>query len=100
MVSSTGSPTLDEEKTLPQHGNKDEALDDSAGHDVQIGRANETVGGEDILGLQDLDPALNMKMHLVNNVRPHTATLLSSAANNARRDVVFPDVMTCDFPPV
>lgn len=25
-------------------------------------------GGEDILGLQDLDPALNMKMHLVNNV--------------------------------
>ncbi len=25
--------------------------------------------GEDILALQDLDPALNMKMHLVNNVR-------------------------------
>lgn len=25
-------------------------------------------GGEDILALQDLDPALNMKMHLVNNV--------------------------------
>lgn len=24
--------------------------------------------GEDILGLQDLDPALNAKMHLVNNV--------------------------------
>ncbi|OAQ80384.1 MFS transporter [Purpureocillium lilacinum] len=24
-------------------------------------------GGEDILGLQDLDPVLNMKMHLVNN---------------------------------
>lgn len=24
--------------------------------------------GEDILALQDLDPALNMKMHLVNNV--------------------------------
>lgn len=24
--------------------------------------------GEDILSLQDLDPALNMKMHLVNNV--------------------------------
>jgi hypothetical protein len=27
-----------------------------------------TSGGEDILALQDLDPALNMKMHLVNNV--------------------------------
>lgn len=26
-------------------------------------------GGEDILALQDLDPALNAKMHLVNNVR-------------------------------
>lgn len=25
--------------------------------------------GEDILALQDLDPALNAKMHLVNNVR-------------------------------
>lgn len=25
--------------------------------------------GEDILALQDLDPVLNMKMHLVNNVR-------------------------------
>lgn len=24
--------------------------------------------GEDVLGLQDTDPALNMKMHLVNNV--------------------------------
>lgn len=24
--------------------------------------------GEDILGMQDMDPALNMKMHLVNNV--------------------------------
>ena len=24
--------------------------------------------GEDILGLEDFDPALNMKMHLINNV--------------------------------
>lgn len=31
-----------------------------------------TAGGEDILALQDLDPALNMKMHLVNNVRRAT----------------------------
>lgn len=29
-------------------------------------------GGEDILALQDLDPALNMKMHLVNNVSDGT----------------------------
>lgn len=26
-------------------------------------------GGQDILDLQDIDPALNLKMHLVNNVR-------------------------------
>ncbi len=30
--------------------------------------ANSTHSGEDVLALQDLDPALNMKMHLVNNV--------------------------------
>lgn len=41
----------------------------SNGHGVSTGA--ETAGGEpeDILALQDLDPALNMKMHLVNNVR-------------------------------
>jgi hypothetical protein len=27
-----------------------------------------SLGGEDVLSLQDLDPALNKKMHLVNNV--------------------------------
>ena len=27
--------------------------------------------GQDILALQDLDPALNMKMHLVNDVGSH-----------------------------
>lgn len=32
--------------------------------------------GEDILGLQDMDPALNMKMHLVNNVsRPKSCRI-------------------------
>lgn len=31
--------------------------------------------GEDILSLQDLDPALNMKMHLVNNVSDTRALL-------------------------
>jgi hypothetical protein len=27
--------------------------------------------GEDILGQQDIDPALNAKMHIVNNVKAH-----------------------------
>jgi hypothetical protein len=36
--------------------------------------------GEDILSLQDLDPALNMKMHLVNNVS-HPTKRLSNSIN-------------------
>lgn len=33
--------------------------------------ASSVHSGEDILSMQDLDPALNMKMHLVNNVRDY-----------------------------
>ena len=36
---------------------------------LQAVNSTATHDGEDILGLQDLDPALNRKMHLVNNVR-------------------------------
>ena len=50
--------------------------------------------GEDVLALQDLDPALNMKMHLVNNVRPvpsfwhmYVASHLTNKTGN-RRDRV------------
>lgn len=32
--------------------------------------------GEDILARQDLDPALNLKMHLVNNVSPVRSPLM------------------------
>lgn len=45
-------------------GGGEEAL---AYHDSAID-ATSTHSGEDVLALQDLDPALNMKMHLVNNV--------------------------------
>jgi hypothetical protein len=31
--------------------------------------------GEDVLALQDVDPALNSKMHLVNNVRGSTSAI-------------------------
>lgn len=37
----------------------------------ELGREGEVVSlrsGEDVLALQDVDPVLNMKMHLVNNV--------------------------------
>jgi hypothetical protein len=43
-----------------------------SGDDVQAAYRNDSTSlkGEDALALQDLDPALNAKMHLVNNVRP------------------------------
>lgn len=37
--------------------------------DVRTTQSSSVGDAEDILALQDLDPALNAKMHLVNNVR-------------------------------
>lgn len=63
-------------------GNDDHLYDEKKSHDpashggvleandLRAGDASSLKGGEDILGLQDLDPVMNMKMHLVNNVRP------------------------------
>ena len=36
-------------------------------------------GGEEVVGMQDLDPALDRKMHLVNNVRRVTRESLHQA---------------------
>jgi TATA-binding protein-associated factor Taf7 len=64
-----------QEKNAPQ---QDVALENEKKADPERGLNNINVGkgdqssvgeGEDILAFQDLDPALNMKMHLVNNVR-------------------------------
>lgn len=33
--------------------------------------------GEDVLSLQDLDPALNMKMHMVNDVGGHDFVIVA-----------------------
>lgn len=43
---------------------------ETAGHGPNelLSMDGSSMRGEDILSLQDLDPALNMKMHLVNNV--------------------------------
>lgn len=64
--------------TDPSHGEKitttkdpltDQAQAEKDLSDDNAARVEFTLGdGEDILALQDLDPALNMKMHLVNNV--------------------------------
>lgn len=39
-----------------------------ANHNVRGTDGSSSHEGEDVLALQDLDPVLNMKMHLVNNV--------------------------------
>ena len=48
----------------------EDSTDVFSGGDVRVAAAGgkTTFEGEDILDLEDLDPALNMKMHLVNNV--------------------------------
>ena len=59
-MSAEGSPRLggsNEEKKIAEPIEDLRAADGSS------------LNGEDILALQDLDPALNLKMHLVNNVR-------------------------------
>lgn len=45
------------------------SMENSAGVRGTVHEAMANGESEDILALQDLDPALNMKMHLVNNVR-------------------------------
>lgn len=57
------------EKQVTDH-NQDGLFDD-----VRDADGCSTHGGEDILASQDMDPALNMKMHLVNNVSEKTVVV-------------------------
>ena len=61
------------------------ALDEPADsiHGPSIGE------GIDILGQQSIDPALNAKMHIVNNVSelPQAPSLLESCVGNARENL-------------
>lgn len=47
-------------------GNEPRGLLDA--NDIRSADGSSIQRGEDLLDLQDLDPAMNMKMHLVNNV--------------------------------
>ena len=46
------------------------AVENENGGDLRNADGSSIKSGTDLLELQALDPALNMKMHLVNNVRP------------------------------
>lgn len=63
-------------ETPPSYDDKEKKLskDDSANggmltdHDVETAEGASLKSSSDILALQDTDPVMNMKMHLVNNV--------------------------------
>lgn len=67
---SLSSPTADQEKSTPVPGKEKVHLASPSEQDVRAedGGSISTAEGEDILARQALDPALNLKMHLVNNV--------------------------------
>jgi hypothetical protein len=79
-MSATSSPPL---------GAGNEKIDYSKDHEkVALGQQDVTYDthsvdkGEDILSMQDVDPALNAKMHIVNNVREFLCADGSNATPN------------------
>ena len=59
-------PAEDIEKS-DQKGEDSLVIDDAARSEYSV---SSTLGKQDVLSLEDLDPALNAKIHLVNNVSP------------------------------
>lgn len=66
---SPSSPTIDKEKsTAPDEENAHSHSKSDQDAHAADGGSIRMAEGEDILARQALDPALNLKMHLVNNV--------------------------------
>jgi hypothetical protein len=72
-MASAMKPASDDEMNYPNNEKTAIGEPDSVQNGYSVGE------GEDILALQDTDPALNAKMFLVNNVRrlPHAPTCSS-----------------------
>ena len=49
--------------------NSEEKKHDAANDDVETGSFNQSLRKGDLLGQESVDPVLDMKMHLINNVR-------------------------------
>lgn len=79
------SPALDPDKLEREIGQPGDGGLPVPG-DVRNADGSSLRGGEDILALQDLDPALNMKMHLVNNVSEADARRRPRGPSGADRD--------------
>lgn len=67
-MATAASPEKSAIDTSSMEKNIDGGNNDPMFGDLRNADGSSLRSGEDILALQDLDPALNMKMHLVNNV--------------------------------
>ena len=77
-MSGKSSPPFAPDNEVSEYSPKDNVKTALGEEDVSF--ENQSIGsGQDLLGQQDIDPALNAKMHLVNNVRtPTSANFLPS----------------------
>lgn len=87
---STPSPNLDSQKSTSTPG-KDKSLPLITPHEdahAVDGASLRSAEGEDILARQALDPALNSKMHLVNNVSFLSSALDSFFTGRISRELI------------
>ncbi|VUC20579.1 unnamed protein product [Clonostachys rosea] len=70
-MASSSDPTADSksiEAQIKSHDGEDNGAHAGIGGPQDLGNAEgASINGSDVLALQDVDPAMNMKMHLVNN---------------------------------
>jgi hypothetical protein len=66
MADATTTPPRDDNSADEKHVGE---VRDASDRALRAADGASLTSGEDLLALQDLDPALNLKMHLVNNVR-------------------------------
>jgi hypothetical protein len=79
-MSGKSSPPFAPGNEVSEYGTKDNDKIALGQQDVSF--ENQSIGsGQDLLGQQDIDPALNAKMHLVNNVRKPTSANFHSSPN-------------------
>jgi hypothetical protein len=79
-MSGKWSPPFAPGNEVSEYGTKDNDKIALGQQDVSF--ENQSIGsGQDLLGQQDIDPALNAKMHLVNNVRKPASANFHSSPN-------------------
>jgi hypothetical protein len=80
MTTTSNSPPLDPEQE--KAGQSLEDTEKTAGDAQPRDISFDCGDGEDLLSLQDVDPSLNAKMHIVNNVGSSTTCTSESVTSN------------------